>query len=70
MRGQIAEQDLAQVRIGQPATVYLTGLPRPSPARCACSARSSIRPTRLGEIRITLSPDPALRPGRFCTRPR
>lgn len=28
MRGQIAEQDLAQVKVGQPATVYLTGLAR------------------------------------------
>src|SRR6266850_4478988 len=29
MRGQIAEQDLAQVKTGQAATVYLTGIERP-----------------------------------------
>ncbi len=29
MRGQIAEQDLAVVKSGQAATVYLTGINRP-----------------------------------------
>ncbi len=29
MRGQIAEQDLAVLKTGQPASVYITGLPRP-----------------------------------------
>jgi HlyD family secretion protein len=66
MRGQIAEQDLAQVKVGQAATVYLTGLTRPFPGKVWLLGAIIDPQTRLGEIRIQLEPDPALRPGAFA----
>jgi HlyD family secretion protein len=66
MRGQLAEQDLAQVKVGAPATVYLTGLPQPFQGRVRLLGAIIDPQTRLGEIRIQLSPDPALRPGAFA----
>ncbi len=66
MRGQIAEQDLAQVKAGQPATVYLTGIDRPFTGTVRLLGAVIDPNTRLGDIRITLKPDPALRPGAFA----
>jgi HlyD family secretion protein len=66
MRGQLAEQDLAQVKVGDPATVYLTGLPQPFSGHVRLLGAIIDPQTRLGEIRIQLSPDPALRPGAFA----
>ena len=66
MRGQIAEQDLAVVRVGQPASVYLTGLPRAFAGHVRLLGAVIDPNTRLGEIRIALQPDPALRPGAFA----
>jgi HlyD family secretion protein len=66
MRGQIAEQDLAQVKVGQPATVYLTGLDRPFTGEVRLLGAVIDPQTRLGDIRIRLAPDAALRPGAFA----
>lgn len=66
MRGQVAEQDLAQLKIGQPAAVYLTGLQTPFAGRVWLLGAVIDPQTRLGEIRIALAPDPALRPGAFA----
>jgi HlyD family secretion protein len=66
MRGQLAEQDLAQVKVGDSATVYLTGLAQPFEGRVRLLGAIIDPQTRLGEIRITLKPDPALRPGAFA----
>jgi HlyD family secretion protein len=66
MRGQIAEQDLAVVRTDQPAKVYITGLSRPFEGRVRLLGAVIDPTTRLGEIRIALKPDPALRPGAFA----
>jgi RND family efflux transporter MFP subunit len=66
MRGQIAEQDLAQVKVGQAATVYLTGLDRPFAGKVRLLGAIIDPASRLGDIRITLQPDPALRPGAFA----
>jgi HlyD family secretion protein len=66
MRGQIAEQDLAQVKIGQAATVYLTGITRPFSGTVRLLGAVIDPATRLGDIRIKLQPDPALRPGAFA----
>jgi HlyD family secretion protein len=66
MRGQIAEQDLAQVKVGQPATVYLTGLARPFQGKVRLLGAVIDPQSRLGDIRIHLEPDPALRPGAFA----
>jgi HlyD family secretion protein len=66
MRGQLAEQDLAQVKVGDAATVYLTGLPRAFAGHVRLLGAIIDPQTRLGEIRIALTPDPALRPGAFA----
>ena len=66
MRGQIAEQDLAQVKAGQAATVYLTGIERPFTGQVRLLGAIIDPQTRLGDIRIQLKPDPALRPGAFA----
>ncbi len=66
MRGQIAEQDLARVQIGQPATVHLTGIAQPFNGRVRLLGAVIDPETRLGEIRIALEPHPALRPGAFA----
>jgi len=66
MRGQIAEQDLAQVKTGQAATVYLTGIERAFTGQVRLLGAIIDPQTRLGDIRIQLKPDPALRPGAFA----
>jgi RND family efflux transporter MFP subunit len=66
MRGQLAEQDLAQVKVGDPATVRLTGLPQSFDGKVRLLGAVIDPQTRLGEIRIALTPDAALRPGAFA----
>ena len=66
MRGQIAEQDLAVLKVGQPASVYITGLARAFEGRVRLLGAIIDPTTRLGEIRIALKPDPTLRPGAFA----
>ena len=66
MRGQIAEQDLSVVQTGQAATVYLTGISRPFVGTVRLLGAIIDPLTRLGDIRIQLKPDPALRPGAFA----
>ena len=66
MRGQIAEQDLATLRVGQPASVFITGLSRSFEGRVRLLGAVIDPNTRLGEIRIALKPDPLLRPGAFA----
>jgi HlyD family secretion protein len=66
MRGQIAEQDLAVLKTGQPAEVFITGLSRAFEGRVRLLGAIIDPNTRLGEIRIALKPDPALRPGAFA----
>jgi len=58
MRGQLAEQD--------PAMVHITGVPQPFDGRVRLLGAIIDPQTRLGEIRISLQPDPALRPGAFA----
>jgi RND family efflux transporter MFP subunit len=66
MRGQIAEQDLAALKLGQPASIYLTGLSQSFEGRVRLLGAVIDPATRLGEIRIALEADPALRPGAFA----
>jgi HlyD family secretion protein len=66
MRGQIAEQDLAKVKTGEEATVYLTGIDRPFIGQVRLLGAVIDPQSRLGDIRIRLQPDPALRPGAFA----
>jgi len=66
MRGQIAEQDLAAIKAGQTATVYLTGIEKPFTGTVRLLGAIIDPMTRLGDIRIQLKPDPMLRPGAFA----
>lgn len=66
MRGQIAEQDLATVKVGQPATLYLTGIDKAFTGTVRLLGAVIDPQTRLGDIRIQLKPDPMLRPGAFA----
>jgi RND family efflux transporter MFP subunit len=66
MRGQLAEQDLAQVKVGDPASVRLTGLSQSFEGKVRLLGAIIDPATRLGEIRIALKPDAALRPGAFA----
>jgi RND family efflux transporter MFP subunit len=66
MRGQVAEQDLAGLKLGQAASIYLTGIAKPFEGQVRLLGAVIDPKTRLGEIRIALKPDPALRPGAFA----
>jgi HlyD family secretion protein len=66
MRAQVAEQDLPRIRVGQPAEVRLTGIEQPFHGKVRLIAAIIDPQTRLAEIRITLPPNPQLRPGAFA----
>ncbi len=66
MIGQVAEQDMADLQVGQSADVYLIGNPRPFAGRIWLLGAVIDPQSRLGEVRIALDPDPALRPGAFA----
>jgi RND family efflux transporter MFP subunit len=67
MRGQVAEQDLARLKLNQPSSVYLTGIAKPFKGHVRLLGAVIDPKTRLGEIRVALDPDPALRPGAFAS---
>jgi HlyD family secretion protein len=66
MRGQVAEQDMPSLRVGQPAVVHLTGIGKPFKGRVRLLGAIIDPQTRLGEIRVALDTDPDLRPGAFA----
>jgi HlyD family secretion protein len=66
LRGQVAEQDLPSLEVGQPATVRLTGSERAFAGKVRLLGAVIDPQTRLGEIRVALEPDPMLRPGAFA----
>lgn len=66
MRGQVSEQDLPKLKIGQPALVRITGLPDAFEGNVRLLGAVIDPQTRLGEIRVALKPDPNLRPGAFA----
>ena len=66
MIGQIAEQDMADLKVGQSASVYLIGNPRPFVGRIWLLGAVIDPQSRLGEVRIALTPNRALRPGAFA----
>jgi HlyD family secretion protein len=66
MIGQVAEQDMAGLRVGQTADVYLIGNPQPFVGHIWLLGAVIDPQTRLGEVRIALLPNPALRPGAFA----
>jgi RND family efflux transporter MFP subunit len=66
MRGQVAEQDMAVLTVGQQAAVHLVGSSQPFAGRVRLLGAIIDPQSRLGDIRIALKPDPALRPGAFA----
>lgn len=66
MRGQVAEQDMAVLTVGQPADVRLVGSAQPFEGHVRLLGAVIDPVTRLGDIRISLKPNPALRPGAFA----
>lgn len=66
MRGQVAEQDMPSLRVGQPAVIHLTGIDRPFRGKVRLVGAVIDPQTRLGEIRVELEADPDLRPGAFA----
>jgi len=66
LRGQVAEQDLPLLQVGQPVTVRLTGTSRAYPGRVRLLSAVIDPQTRLGLVRVSLEPDANLRPGAFA----
>jgi HlyD family secretion protein len=66
MRGQVAEQDLPLLVVGQDVNVRLTGTTNIYPGKIRLLGAIIDPATRLGTVRISLSPDPNLRPGAFA----
>ena len=66
MRGQVAEQDLPLLVVGQDVNVRLTGTSKVYLGKIRLLGAVIDPATRLGTVRINLSPDPNLRPGAFA----
>jgi HlyD family secretion protein len=66
LRGQVAEQDLPLLKIGQEVSVRLTGTALAYPGRVRLLGAVIDPQTRLGTVRVALKPDPNLRPGAFA----
>jgi HlyD family secretion protein len=66
LRGDVAEQDLTLLRVGQPVDVRLTGNSQVYAGRVRLLGAVIDPQTRLGMIRVELAPDPNLRPGAFA----
>lgn len=66
LRGQVAEQDLPFLQVGQPVEVRLTGTSRAYPGRVRLLGAVIDPQTRLGLVRVSLAPDANLRPGAFA----
>jgi RND family efflux transporter MFP subunit len=66
LRGDVAETDLPLLKVGQAVNVRLTGNPQIYPGRVRLLGAVIDPQTRLGMIRVSLTPDPNLRPGAFA----
>lgn len=66
MRGNVAERDLPRLAVGQRARVRVTGVAEPFVGRVRLIGAVIDPQTRLGSVRIDLSPHPDLRPGAFA----
>jgi RND family efflux transporter MFP subunit len=66
LRGQVAEQDLPLLKVGQSVNVRLTGTTHVYPGRVRLLGAVIDPQTRLGMARVSLTPDPNLRPGAFA----
>jgi HlyD family secretion protein len=66
LRGQVAEQDLPLLKVGQNVDVRLTGTAKVYEGRIRLLGAVIDPATRLGTARVALTPDPNLRPGAFA----
>jgi len=66
LRGQVAEQDLLLLKVGQPVHVRLTGNSTVYSGQVRLLGAVIDPQTRLGLVRVALDPDPNLRPGAFA----
>ncbi|HEX7417433.1 MAG TPA: efflux RND transporter periplasmic adaptor subunit [Steroidobacteraceae bacterium] len=66
LRGQVAEQDMPLLHVGQPTTVHLTAVETPFEGTVRLLGAVIDPQSRLGEIRIALTAGPNLRPGAFA----
>lgn len=66
LRGEVAEQDLPLLKVGQGVNVRLTGTSRVYAGRVRLLGAVIDPQTRLGMARVSLTPDPNLRPGAFA----
>jgi HlyD family secretion protein len=66
LRGEVAEQDLPLLKVGQDVNVRLTGTSTVYPGRVRLLGAVIDPQTRLGMARVSLTPDPNLRPGAFA----
>ena len=66
LSGEVAEQDLPALQVGQVVNVRLTGTPKVYPGRVRLLGAVIDPQTRLGIVRVSLTADPNLRPGAFA----
>jgi RND family efflux transporter MFP subunit len=66
LRGQVAEQDLPLLKVGQLVDVKLTGTTKVYQGRIRLLGAVIDPATRLGTANVALTPDPNLRPGAFA----
>jgi len=66
LRGQVPEQDLPLLKVGQTVSVLLTGSTQSYPGRVRLLGAVIDPTTRLGMVRVALEPDQNLRPGAFA----
>jgi HlyD family secretion protein len=66
LRGQVAEQDLPLLKVGQLVDVKLTGTSTIYQGRIRLLGAVIDPATRLGTVKVSLTPDPNLRPGAFA----
>jgi HlyD family secretion protein len=66
LRGQVAEQDMPLLQVGQPVTVRLTAMATAFSGTVRLLGAVIDPQSRLGEIRVALAASPNLRPGAFA----
>lgn len=65
LRGEVAEQDMPSLKVGQKALVQITGVDRVFEGKVWLLGPTINPESRLGSVRVALTPDPLLRPGAF-----
>ncbi|MFO1465182.1 MAG: efflux RND transporter periplasmic adaptor subunit [Steroidobacteraceae bacterium] len=66
LRGQVSEQDLPLLKVGQKASVRLTGFSQEFEGVIRLLGAVIDPQTRMGSVRVALKSDPNLRPGGFA----